>query len=228
MDREIAEKIAQVANLMERASTQGEAEAAAAAMQRLVLKYGVTLDEARREAGKAASPYLFEMHIIAKAASPSISWRNTMFHIIAHAGFCRSYNPGNGGWHRVLVLGTRDDIDMALSTFLSVVATFERIADERSRTEAYGHRGAWKRSFLLGAAAGLRSALRAAVQDEAAADTAVNALVVVKGQELLAAEREQVGPLGKKGNAFETRDASAYRKGYKQGAAWSSQRALQA
>src|SRR5262249_29113628 len=84
----LAEKIAGVKRLIDAASTLGEAEAAAAAFQRLLLKHNLTEAEAAAATAQGRTHDSAAYVLLRVRVAPSVTkgepWRRALFHTLAH------------------------------------------------------------------------------------------------------------------------------------------------
>jgi hypothetical protein len=228
MDSATAEKFEKIMRLMDAAGSEGEAQAAAAAFQRLLLRHGVEEAEARRAAGTLgqAEEIVMRWVQIAPARHKYIGWRLSLMSTLAHFGLCRVFTGGKGyAKHHVMLLGRPTDLVAIVQMFDRTAATFSRLADADVATmrrdyPAMGlqpvHAGSWRDSFLKGAVSGLYDKLQAERDELLGTDSAVSALVVVRDAALDAAQAEKIGKVTK-GQGHRARGGDAWRNGYQAG-----------
>src|SRR5690348_17337282 len=171
MDMELTEKFEKIMALMDKAATEGEAQAAAAAFQRLLVKHGVEEMEVRRAAGTVlkGEQYTYRWITVAPPNSKDTGWKNSLLHALSRYSLCRSFNKGSGKQNEVCLLGLPSEIVALVQFFDRTAAAFDRLAAadvEMMRIEAWrarekpAHAGSWRNSFLLGAVSGLEDKMR--------------------------------------------------------------------
>lgn len=225
MDTTTAEKFEKILNLMDKAGSEGEAQAAAAAFQRLLIKHGVDEMEARRAAGTTnqTEKPVVRWVTLTTPRSHETAFLATLLTTVTHFSFCKAYSRGTRD--RMMVMGRPSDIVNAMHFFDRTAATFRRLAEQevaRAKIEyaRAGYRmpnaGSWKRDFLLGACSGLWDKLEADRMELLRNEEGSSALVVVRDDELKAAERELIGKVRSvKGDRATGGDA--WSNGYKAG-----------
>jgi hypothetical protein len=188
---EVWERLSRIKTLADRAGTLAEAEAATAALSRLLLRYNLSLtdlDDATGDperGGVASEEY---------AVANSATWRHYLLHALAQSHFCRAIRyPGTS---RAILVGHPHNLSAVKELYRWLSVAIERLASEgweeqRDRAAARllldpgsGHRRfadaraalpgsserrAWTSAFRTGAVDGLWRRLideRAALQQE--------------------------------------------------------------
>lgn len=232
MDRtELLEKLEKIQRLMENAGTPGEAEAAAAAFSRLLLKHNIDARDLENQGHRVKSKYILYPIQLMENGKPGLTWRVFLVHVLAKYNFCEAIRHGAHG-ARMFLVGEPENIAAIERLFFMMVPTFERLAElgfleatERFdnlpfATRKYGnvkkpHRTSWKNSFFLGVPRGLTEKLETD-RRESMEDSIVNAVVVAKDQELMDAVNSFFAGLEPGGKA-QIADKSAYKAGFAAG-----------
>lgn len=200
MDNVLREKLGKIQRLMSAAGTVGEAEAAAAAMQRLVLKHNLDTADLEGLGETEREEYISRYIVLGSKGSSGLQWRINLAYVMGEMNFCafiREGFHGGTGW----MVGQASNVDAAEEMFKSIAEANERLAP----TEWYSFRNssrydgsstvAWKNSFKIGFVAGIRMKMRMERQTVAQELEAgvVSSLVVVKEAELKEAVAEKIG-----------------------------------
>jgi hypothetical protein len=237
MDTALLNKIEKLFNLQEGASTVGEAEAAAAAITRLMTKHNLEMAEVRQRLGDKAPKSEYEHEIF--DAGGDDGWIRGLATRIAGANFCKTYYiPGTS---RIGIVGESGNIETVKRLLFSLrdLIRLEARREYRKRQKDgtlpelwvegrwkgrewvsghYAEEGLWRfvGSFTNGAVDGIGYALKAAKKAEQDAYAGGSALVLVKDRELQEATGRLVGNLGV------GRRRSSSGSGYKAGHAFGS------
>ncbi|MGI9254032.1 MAG: DUF7168 domain-containing protein [Thermomicrobiales bacterium] len=172
---EVMDRLTRIKTLADRAGTLSEAEAATAALSRLLLKYNLSLadlDDVPGETRASVGSEAFEVE-------NSASWRHYLLHALAQAHFCRAIRyPGTS---RAMLVGHPHNIAAVKDFYQWLSVSIERLAgttwdEERDRDAARlllepnspyrrfaaardalptGNRRAWLTAFRTGAVDGL-------------------------------------------------------------------------
>jgi hypothetical protein len=214
LTEELKAKLIYVTTLKERATTQGEAEAAAAALTRLMTRYGLAqmhLDMLVQDK-KAGSSFTHDMVDLGAAAQ----WRRNLFFAICKYNFSTMVQERNST--KVHFIGEKRNLELIQSMYAWLVLEVNAVADQawKDRTPRRGDTiKAWKNAFRRGMVAGLYDAMKAARDAEVAAYSGGSALMVVNEDALKAAVLEFIGKTTK--SSAQRLDADAYNAGYKAG-----------
>lgn len=210
----LIDKLQKVANLLDNAGTPGEAEAAAAALSRLLLKHN--LDEADVRAAQGSSPkshIVVRPIVIANAKNPP-KWQWLLLNTIARHNLTQLVRGSeNRGW----LAGTNPNIDAVLDMYGRLVIVFKRLASASWREQpSYGvfftTRSQYINGFLLGVPTGLAERFRLDRKADEDADRRVGALVVTTGREIAAAIHAELGPTTQSARSSRV-DSRAYEHG---------------
>lgn len=235
MDRVTREKLEKIQALIEGAKTQGEAEAAASAFQRLVLRHNLSAEDLNKLGQTERETYGSMYVAVAKAGEAGVTWKVYLLWGLANLHFVAAIRQGNHGATFQLI-GQKTNIDALQTLFSLLVPVGERLAVEGYAAhvveiqKAHPRRSAkdlrnmglivskvlWTNSFKLGFQKGIYTKLKNERAQEVKADENVSALVVVKDSELAEAIDQLAG---------ETRDqntkvrvhGSAQRAGFRAG-----------
>lgn len=220
MTNEILDKIEKIIRLQENAATEGEANAAAAALSRLLTKHNMDEAAARQRLGKRPEKdsWLAEYHTINFGKT---SWSRSLYYNIAKSNFCRMwYLPGT---HKVGVVGERVNIDATNELHAATSTVAARLVEKRwiefltSPNYRGDHGKAWKNSYMLGFVAGVRRAMIDARRETLATVDGGSVLAILKDQEADAA-LERVMPNLRSGGKTKT-SGRGYNAGYADGRA---------
>jgi len=202
VDRDTREKLEKIQRLMEGAGTVGEAEAAASAMQRLLIKHNIDASELESFGKRDHEEYEAVVIQVGPKNSQGLQWRLNLVRVLAEHGFCTFIRIGMHGGVGYIV-GQRSNIEAVQLLFTATVETVERLANQdwpsfRNRFNDWHQVGcptsvAWKNSYKIGFAAGLWRKLHQEKQALEAGDVTTSALVVVKDAELSAAVDRTIG-----------------------------------
>lgn len=195
---EVLKKLRKLQKLYEGASrinSEGEAAAAASAIQRLLTEYNlsmeeVTVDENAREGvtEERASGYTYK--------SIGGQWEMRLCHVLCKYNFCRCYSVG-GTYRNLLMFGKRENLETVkwLREVLSekfVAFSKDRFKEYQKTVEYAYHKigkDTYQRSYLKGAVTGLEEKLaeedRRAKEADTAYGTKVTALVTRNDSEIL-------------------------------------------
>ena len=191
------EKIQKILNLMDRAGTQGEAEAAAAALQRELTKQNLTEAEARSAGQFDENVYVRIDITLASRKERGLTWKVYLMHALADYHFCRWFRYGKHGG-KGLVIGTERNIAVLRQSYTQLSEVFPTIAVARWNSLTEWQRSGLNKvsfinSFLMGVPSGLRHAFEQARRGQYETMDGVQALVLVTDQELNAAQAKLVG-----------------------------------
>lgn len=236
MDDFLRAKLDGAQRLMEQASTEGEAQAAAAAFQRLVTRFQLQAEDLQNLGTTAKAKYVCQSVRLGEKRETGIYWRSQLLATLAHFNWCQVVLHSDTQ-AIVDIVGTQESIDLVGRIFISLRVTFERMAPtrfeeklaewrsqypqfaRRSLSEQYEwgrpHRVKWCNAFLIGAWRGIAQRMAEERRQEKTEDPKVGALVVVKGAELVKATDDLMGKLRQVRRTHNTFDG--YRDGYKAG-----------
>ena len=185
---------------MERAGTVAEAEAAAAAMQRMILKHNLDAADLENLGKQEREEYISKYIILGKEKTQGLQWRVNLAYVMGEMNFCafiRQGIHGAKGW----MVGQASNVEAAEVMYVSIVDANERLAPTewaafiRTSEGRFANSGSWKNSFKIGFVQGIRMQMlaeRKRVAGELEAGT-VSALVLVKDAELKQAVNEKIG-----------------------------------
>lgn len=236
MDPMTRKKLENIRHLMEAAGTVGEAEAAATAMQRMILKHNLTAEDLEGLGKQEREGYEGLFIRVAPDRKPGIQWRLNLLYLLSEYSFCAFIRYGIHGATGMIV-GQPSNQEAVRVMFQATVETVERLAEGewyafRSRERDWRNAGepasmAWKNSFKIGFSVGLRQKLQMDRKAIAIEDVKVNALVLVKGAELETAVQQAVGKTTThKGSAAS--NVNGYQRGVEKGLAHELQKRLDA
>lgn len=209
---QLVDKFEKLLQLEQRAATPGEAEAAAAAMTRLLTKHNLDMMEVHRRLGSQGP----KIDMIKKWVDvPAAAWRKSLLWIVARNNFTTFIYYRRGGY----LIGHQASILTTWQLYESLIGTVEHLADLAwADIAAWSGESAaiWKNSFRLGCVSGIGDAIRRAKRAAVEETEGGSALVLVNEKELAEAVEKFVGPTSRSGHTNVT-NAAAYRAGYATG-----------
>lgn len=198
MDKITLDKLQKVAALMDRAGTEGEAEAAAAAMSRLLIKYNLTESEVRQAQGKSTSPdIVVKYHSLGKDRSRGLTWKLGLLNISAKMNLCEMVRIGETHGNAWLV-GAEANIQATLFMYDHLAVVFQRIG-----RETYDNLDQWSQlqcgrakfvyNFMIGVPQGLYLKMRADRKAQIQENPKINAVVLVNDDAVQRKIHEHIG-----------------------------------
>lgn len=212
----LIDKLQKVANLLDNAGTPGEAEAAAAALSRLLLKYNLDEADVRAAQGSAAKSHIVVRPITITQGKSAAKWQWLLLNTIARHNFTQLVKRGgssSAGW----IAGTNENIDAVLDLYARLSIVFKRLASESWKAQPphtvyFTTRAQYIHGFLLGVPAGLSERFRLDRKQDEEADRRVSALVVTTERQLSEAVAAELGRTTRTGRRS-TVDGRAYDHG---------------
>lgn len=203
MDQDIQEKLNKVLELQKRAATEGEAEAAARALTRLLTRHNLSEADIR-DIGPMLERFVF--------MNGDDAWEQYLIQFMSPIFFCRGFKYGREG--HSLVVGEKKHILETIKVFHQIRESIRRLASTRWSSldqweRASVKRKAWKRHYSMGAALGVIEAMKAerdAVVDESQAW----GLVIIRDAAVDDFVNKVVGPKTEKSRV---KDTDAFRWG---------------
>jgi len=207
----ILNKLAYIKTLKEQASTPGEAEAAAAAMTRMLTKYGLDMMELDMRLGTMpkASDFLYEKVDLESSAM----WKRTLIYHIAKHNFSRViYIPGK---KTVDFVGTQQNLQVVQAMYAWLVLEVNALAEigwQQFTDKYYYSVKSWKNAYRTGLVSGLGRAMKDARAEVLLASDSGSALVVVNEKALDEAVLLNVGKT--RTSSLRVSNGDAYSRGY--------------
>lgn len=206
IDAKILDRLKKIMKLQEGATTQGEAEAAAAAAQRLIIQYNLdisTIDLSDKVEDKAN---IEEVKLPYKDKRTGGEWRLNLMYAIADNNFCSVLYWR--GIQNMVLIGTRANIEMVTYLYNSLAERLFQIAKEEYKTykidklaymvthliEKPISYDAFYRRFLNGAAYGVRKKLQDGLKKLKEENTSLTGLMVYNEKALLDYKKEKYNP----------------------------------
>jgi hypothetical protein len=182
VDSKLLDKIEKIVKLQEGAATQGEAQAAAAALQRLLTQHNIEMAEVHRRLGSKVEPATITSK---RFDCKQANWLRSLWFNVARANEADCFYSGN----TITIIAHNGKHDQIARQVDSLVATINRLAPRAYREYAYGRSWptpsrSWTNSYKWGFVAGLRQALHEAKQEVVAQYAGGSALVLVQEQEV--------------------------------------------
>lgn len=188
----VLKKLRKLQNLYEGAkkiNSEGEAMAAAAAIQKLLAQYNLTMDEVNKSEEKSKDEILEEKVSGYTYKSIGGDWEFRLLYVICKWNFCKCFQVG-GTYKRLIIFGKKENMEMVkwLRDMLSerFVEFSKKRFKEYKETMEYAMKpismDKYQRSYLMGCAAGLDAKLKEESDRDKKEDidfgTKVTALVV--------------------------------------------------
>ena len=189
-------------------NSEGEANNAARAIQRLLLQYNLTMEEVDGAEEKSKETVMHEKVSGYTYKSIGGEWENRLVYVICKWNFCRCFIYGSS-YKVLLIVGKKENMEMVkwLRSFLSehfVTFSKERFK-EYKKTSEYAMRpislDKYQRSYLMGCAAGLDAKLQEEHEKEkkdVELSTKITALVVRNDQAVSEYVDNMFGKTGKR------------------------------
>lgn len=222
MDEATKAKLQKIITLMDNAGTPGEAEAAAAAMSRFLVKFNLSEQEARATTGEKAerSKVSVRSFSVAKPRERGLTWKILLLNTVAKHNLCELIRIGlHGGdcW----IVGTELNVDYVINMYFHLSVVFERLANESwTRLDQWNrlqtNRVKYVNNFMLGVPNGLHAKFLEDRKRQTAEDPRVGQLVVVNNEDLERAIAEKFGNLNT-GGKVQVSDSLGYAAGYQAG-----------
>jgi hypothetical protein len=227
---EVLDKLVKAQALLERAATQGEAEAAAAALTRLMVKHGLEMADLEQHTTTAEerSGRYAQHRIDMKGNS---WWRRDLAKYISQYNLCSYFFyrgvGGSLGRGAGTIIGEPDNVKVVIDLYTALQAMIERGSrkawDELADMQMFYTRTKWANSYRAGCVSGIVDALREAHQAAQDEVPGGSELVVLKEAELEAAV-QRLAPDVKITTVKAKRViGSAYGKGHADGKAFHGQ-----
>lgn len=189
MDAKLLDKFEKIIELQGRAATQGEANAAASALQRLLTQHNIELNEVNRRLGNKAPKVTITSE---RFACPQANWMRSLWNVVAMANEGRCFYSGSS----VTVIAHKGKHENIARSVDVLAATANRLAPRayREYLAARQARGlmrwnddtsrTWTNSYKWGFVAGVKQALADAKQEVVDQYTGGSALVLVQEKEV--------------------------------------------
>lgn len=227
----VMRKIAKLKKLYEGAkaiNSEGEANNAAALIQKLLAEYNLTMEEVGTAEEKAANNVIHEQ--ISGYTRKSIGgyWEQRFTHVLCRWNFCTCYIYGKS-YKNLIIVGKKDNIEMVKWLLDMLKERFVHFSNERYKEYCKEleeknikpcSKDKFQRSYLSGCAAGLDAKLKEEHErekkEEVELSTKITALVVRNNAEIEAYVEKTWGGVGKGRKTREVWD-SARSAGFKDG-----------
>jgi len=225
----VLKKLRKLQNLYEGAkkiNSEGEANAAAAAIQKLLIQYNLSMDEIGTDEEKSKDTVLEEKADGFTYKSIGGEWEFRLLYVLCKWNFCKCFQVG-GTYKRLMIFGKKENIETVkwLRSMLAerFVSFSKNRFKEYQKTVEYAMKpismDKYQRSYLMGCAAGLDAKLKEESDREKAKDDEFGAKVtalVVRNDTAVTEYIENKYKVGK-GKARRENFDSARAYGYKDG-----------
>ncbi len=199
-------------------NSEGEANNAAAAIQRLLTEYNLQLSDVHKE---EKSSVLEETMSSYTYKSIGGKWEYRLMYVICKWNFCMCFIQGKGSSNRMLVLGKEENMITVKWLHKLLCEKFVELGKKNYKDNDIFHIGldTYLRRYLMGCADGLDVKFRTEAAEEKKADeilsSKITALVVRNNAaiEEFVASKYKVG----KGAKMQTKYDSCYRQGHNDG-----------
>lgn len=162
-DERYREKIKKVIAMIEGAKTEGEAQAASLALQRLVARGGLTMDEVGA-IGRAPEGAVAEIKV--RLGSSGLPWKRSLAGVVAENYRCELYIRKLGSKAWAVFVGLDEDADVASECFKATLNAAKRCFRRYSDSYRKGHgvtgnaTTGFKNSYYLGFCNGIGAAYK--------------------------------------------------------------------
>lgn len=159
-DVQLRAKIRKVMALLEGAKTEGEAQAASLALQRLLAKSGLSVEDVLGAQGDEGNVTETDCAV----SGSSASWKIDLAAVIARNYRCRLYTKMRGKTRTVVFVGLAADADVATGCFYATAKAAQRCfrsyckAARERNPFVDTSRAAFRNGYYLGFASGLSAA----------------------------------------------------------------------
>lgn len=159
-DEQLRGKIRKVMALLEGAKTEGEAQAASLALQRLLAKSGLSVEDVLGEQSSADEVAETDCAV----GGSSASWKIDLAAVIARNYRCRLYTKTHNKARSVVFVGLAADADVATGCFYATVKAAQRCFRAYCKDMREGNplvdtnRAAFRNGYYLGFVSGLSAA----------------------------------------------------------------------
>jgi hypothetical protein len=216
---EVLEKIEKIQTLIDRAGTDEEANAAAAALTRVLTRHSLTMMDIE---GRLGGPQksIYGRHEIQMEKS---GWRRDLLHVVARNNFGRIVIfPGQA---KCAVVCDERSFEIIVSTYKRLEdliwkvtdAAILRIKEDWANSYEYTRSPrTWSNSYRLGMVQGISVAMREAKNQEVQDFTGGSGLVVIKDKEVAQALHD-LFPRLRAGGGSSIGNSSAYKQGFASG-----------
>lgn len=195
-------------------SVPGEAAAAAAKLQEILLKYNLEMEDIKDDSPVSDDRYVKEELELGATSGNMINWRRILLSGIARSLMCAAF--GYQGTRKMVIVGQRHNIEIVRHFYDYLSSEISRLADAtwkkaRDRTREYAR--SWKSSFYNGAVDIVVQRLEEKYQQVSKKDNHTQALVLKNERDLDDAVGNLIGRVRK--NTVRQRYSEA---GYSRGA----------
>ncbi len=195
-------------------SVPGEAAAAAAKLQEILLKYNLEMEDIEDDSPGVDDRYVKEELELGVTSGNMINWRRILLSGIARSLMCAAF--GYQGTPTMVIVGQKHNIEMVRHFYDYLSSEISRLADvtwEEARSRTREHGRSWKSSFYNGAVDIVVQRLEGKYQQVSQQSNHTQALVLKNEQGLDNAVGNLIGRVRK--NTVRLRHSKA---GYSRGA----------
>lgn len=148
---ELIQRLQKVRALTE-SSVPGEAAAAAAKLQEILLKYNLEMEDIEEDSPVPRDKYVREELELDVASGNMINWRRILLSGIARSLMCTAF--GYQGTRKMVIVGQGHNIEIVRHFYDYLSSEISRLADvtwAKARSRTREHARSWKSSFYNGA-----------------------------------------------------------------------------
>ncbi len=198
-------------------SVPGEAAAAAAKLQEILLKYNLEMEDIDEDSPVSQDKYVKEEVELGVISGNMINWRRILLSGIARSLMCAAF--GYQGTRKMVIVGQRHNIEIVRHFYDYLSSEIGRLADatwEKARNRTREHARSWKSSFYNGAVDIVIQRLEEKYQQVSKKDSHTQALVLKNERDLDDAVGNLIGRVRK--NTVRQRYSEAgYNRGVRAG-----------
>ena len=195
-------------------SVPGEAAAAAAKLQEILLKYNLEMEDIKDDSPVLDDRYVKEELELGTTSGNMINWRRILLSGIARSLMCAAF--GYQGTRKMVIVGQGHNIEIVRHFYDYLSSEISRLADvtwTKARNRTREHARSWKSSFYNGAVDIVVQRLEEKYQQVSQQDSHTQALVLRNQRDLDDAVEHLIGRVRK--NTVRQRHSKA---GYGRGA----------
>ena len=198
-------------------SVPGEAAAAAAKLQEILLKYNLDMEDLEEESPDVGDKYVKEDLELGATSGNMINWRRILLSGIARSLMCAAF--GYQGTPKMVIVGQRHNIEIVRHFYDYLSSEISRIGNatwEAARVKTREHGRSWKSSFYNGAVDVVIQRLEEKYQQVSERDSHTRALVLRSERDLDDAVGNLIGRV-RKNTVRQKYSKSGYSRGARAG-----------
>ena len=209
---ELAQRLRKVRALTE-SSVPGEAAAAAAKLQEILLKHNLEMEDIEDDSSHVDDRYVKEPLELGESFGGMINWRRILISGVARSLMCAAFSYK--GTRDMVIVGQKHNIEMTRHFYDYLSGEIARLADvkwEEARASSRESARSWKSSFYNGAVDIVVKRLHRKYQQVSQESERSQALVLKNERDLDGAVANLVGRVGRS-KVYQKRSRAGYSRG---------------